>query len=280
MSVVESLKLSPVRKKKRRNDDEVFDVEKELSKYFLPAYEPRQSSKREHGVLERLKEKEKMYNEAYEQFRKNRESKMKMVQMKRFSPIKKRKARKKHKSEADLLALKHVGALGKYAAHPMLQHRQYTLNKINDGAKRRMKALLDFKTKTKNIEEARRKEYFSKRAKREKEIHDKLAGSRMLLKDKATYEKTRRLRHRNRMLALRDIEDKKRMRKWEEKNEKMKVVELGKSLLKDQQAKYQQYTRLRREVYQVQLRDVEDFDKRYGTVDEHPLVKHFVNTIE
>ena len=96
MSVVESLKLSPVRKKKRRNDDEVFDVEKELSKYFLPAYEPRQSSKREHGVLERLKEKEKMYNEAYEQFRKNRESKMKMVQMKRFSPIKKRKARKKH----------------------------------------------------------------------------------------------------------------------------------------------------------------------------------------
>ena len=140
--------------------------------------------------------------------------------------------------------------------------------------------MLDFKTKTKNLEEARRKEYFSKRAKREKEIHDKLAGSRMLLKDKATYEKTRRLRHRNRMLALRDIEDKKRMRKWEEKNEKMKVVELGKSLLKDQQAKYQQYTRLRREVYQVQLRDVEDFDKRYGTVDEHPLVKHFVNTIE
>ena len=279
MSVVESLKLSPVRKKKRRNDDEVFDVEKELSKYFLPAYEPRQSSKREHGVLERLKEKEKMYNEAYEEFRKKKESKVKMAQMKRFSPIK-RKARKKHKSEADLLALKRVGALGEYAAHPMLRHRQHALNKVNDDTKRRMKALLDFKTKTKNLEEARRKEYFSKRAKREKEIHDKLAGSKMLLKDKATYEKTRRLRPRNRMLALRDIEDKKRMRKWEEKNEKMKVVELGKSLLKDQQAKYQQYTRLRREVYQVQLRDVEDFDKRYGTVDEHPLVKHFVNTIE
>ena len=135
-------------------------------------------------------------------------------------------------------------------------------------------------TKTKNIEEARRKEYFRKRAKREKEIHDKLAGSRMLLKEKATYEKAKRLRQRNRMLARREMENNRRVRKWEEKDEKMKIVELGKSMLKDQQAKYQQYTRLRREVYQVQLRDVEDFDKRYGTVDEHPLVKHFVNTIE
>ena len=146
MSVVESLKLSPVRK--RRNEG-VFDVDKELSKYFLPAYEPRQSSKREHGVLERLKEKEKMYNDAYEQFRKNKQAKIKASQSKRFSPIKRKGRKKQHKSETDLLSLKHVGALGEYADHPMLRHRVHTLSKANDDTKRRMKALLDFKTKTK-----------------------------------------------------------------------------------------------------------------------------------
>ena len=102
----------------------------------------------------------------------------------------------------------------------------------------------------------------------------------MLLKEKATYEKAKRLRQRNRMLARREMENNRRVRKWEEKDEKMKIVELGKSMLKDQQAKYQQYTRLRREACQVQLRDVEDFNRRYGTVDDHPLVKHFVNSVE
>ena len=52
----------------------------------------------------------------------------------------------------------------------------------------------------------------------------------------------------------------------------LKFVEIGKTLLKDQQTKYRTYARLRSEVETIQRKDEMDFFKRYGTIEMHPLI--------
>ena len=57
----------------------------------------------------------------------------------------------------------------------------------------------------------------------------------------------------------------------------MRAIELGKTLLKEQQVKYCKYTRLRDEAEKIQRRHEQNFNKSYGSVNDHPLVRQFIN---
>ena len=50
MSIVESLNLSPIRVRRRRNQEEEESIEHELKKYFIPAYEPKDNLRREQKI--------------------------------------------------------------------------------------------------------------------------------------------------------------------------------------------------------------------------------------
>ena len=274
MSIVESLNLSPIRVRRRRNQEEEESIEHELKKYFIPAYEPKDNLRREQNILLKMKENERLYDEAYENFRKRKETNPNFGYTKHRNKLSKRK---KQKSEADLFAIKNMDLLGHYKDHPNFKKQLNTLHKFSAENKRRTQAVKKFRENIRRKEKQRRDEFFDRRAKREKQIHDRLLGSKQLIQEKAMYEKVRRLKKRNQMLVVQDMKNRKRNAEWYEKREKMKIVEIGKTLLKDQQTKYRTYARLRSEVETIQRKDEMDFFKRYGTIEMHPLIRQYVN---
>ena len=94
MSIVESLNLSPIRVRRRRNQEEEESIEHELKKYFIPAYEPKDNLRREQNILLKMKENERLYDEAYENFRKRKETNPNFGYTKHRNKLSKRKKQK------------------------------------------------------------------------------------------------------------------------------------------------------------------------------------------
>ena len=276
MSIVESLNLSPI----RRGGKKSLTVNEELSKYFVPAYESIDNLRREKNVFMKIKENERIYNEVYQKFRERKEKNPNFGRTKHLaanSDNNNRRRKKKQKSEADLFKIHHTDELGEYINHPNFKSRFKALKKFTLENRRRAKVLKQHQHRLKKREEKQREDFFNKRAKREQQIHERLVGSKQLIQEKMLDEKIRSMRKRNKLLINRGEQQRRKKREWNEKRAKLRAIELGKTLLKEQQVKYCKYTRLRHEAEKIQRRNEQNFNEIYGSVNNHPLVRQFIN---
>ena len=276
MSIVESLNLSPI----RRGGKKSLAVNEELSKYFVPAYESIGNLRREKNIFMKIKENERIYNEAYRKFHERKEKNPNFGRTKHLaanSNSNNRNRKKKQKSEADLFKIHHTDELGEYIDHPNFKSHFKALNKFTLENRRRAKILKQHQHHLKKLEERQCEIFFNKRAKREQQIHERLVGSKQLIQEKMLNEKIRRMRKRNKLLINRGDEQRRKKIEWNEKRSKMRAIELGKTLQKEQQVKYCKYTRLRTEAEKIQRKNEQNFNKSYGSINNHPLVRQFIN---